>query len=116
MASLAAGNGVCRTFKEALRPPRTIDDGIDPEADGRPRLRPRRGSRVLHGPEVSLEEQAVNIDPDILMIEGQGGGTREVEPVCGRRLPCAPRLTRGLARKKHRPSLLQKREEGRPIG
>ena len=116
MPGLGAGNGVGRAREEVPGLPRTVGDGVDPEADGRPGLGPRRGSRMLDGPEVTFQEQAVDVNPDVLMVEREICGTRKAEPVRGHWLRCAPRLTRGLAGEEDRPSLLQEREEGHPVG
>ena len=113
---IGAGNRSTDRAHQAFDPARLVALGIVSDPHRHPFVAKYIARLVRHGGEHSLEEEIVDIDADIVVIEGEVRRPFKLE--AGRSAP-SPRVAIGVLRKaieKQRPAFLQERKEGIPIG
>ena len=112
---IGVGNRSADRAHQTLQPVQPVGLGIESDPDRRPGAAKGIARLVRHGGQHPLDEQVVDIDTNVVMLEGEGGGPFERQTD---RSACIPRAVAGAPREaveERRPAFLQEREEGIPI-
>ena len=113
---IGGGNRSADRAHQAFDPAHLVGLGVVSDPHRHPFVAKCTARLVRHGGQHPLEEEIVDIDADIVVIEGKVRRPFELE--ADRSAP-SPRATVGVPRQavdKQRPAFLQEREEGIPIG
>ena len=112
---IGAGNRSADRAHQALQPAQPVGLWIESDPHRRPGAAKGIARLVRHGGQHPLDEQVVDIDANVVMLEGEGDGPLERQTD---RPACIPRAVAGAPREaveERRPAFLQEREEGFPI-